>query len=206
MGRYPKSHTFSILSRVHSACATDMVKSDTYHYQSSPNYTQLLTLTLCPFKQLPFKMMSWSALVLVVIHRMSCITLVMCFHHGPRTPNPTAHLHRCWAWQAHLVPLKNMSHVQMARAPCHGPWLSEQSLGWISGCTCSLSWASSCNEQLAEMWGFWGRIWLGITPRFFLLVSYIWIWSDSGENTLLPLTLVTLVSSFLYQWMKSRSA
>lgn len=89
----------------------------------------------------------------------------MCFHHGPRTPNPTAYLHRCWAWQANLVPLKNMPHLQVGRAPCHGPWLSEQSLGWISGCTCSLSWASSRNEQLAEMWGFWGRIWLGIHPK-----------------------------------------
>lgn len=126
----PNPTLFSVSSRVHAACATDVVKSCTAHYQSSLIYTQLLTLTLCPFKQQSFKVTSRSALDLVVTHRRtSCTTSVIRFHHSPRTPNPTAHFRRCWAWRANLAPLRKLSQLQVQTTSCLGPWLSEQSQG-----------------------------------------------------------------------------
>lgn len=90
-GKRPQIPHSSVSSRVHAACATDVVKSCMAHYQSSPTYTQLLTLTLCPFKQQSFKVTSRSALDLVVTHRrMSCITSVITLPSQPTDPQPNS--------------------------------------------------------------------------------------------------------------------
>lgn len=86
----------------------------------------------------------------------------------------------------------------------HSPWPGEQRAGWISALTCSLHWAPSCSEQLAERWGCWGR-WYNLEyhpktlPFGFIHLDPEWCGKISNF-------LCSLATSLLSQWIKTRSA
>lgn len=76
----------------------------------------LNSFTLVPSKQRPWKNMPPEAPVLVAIHRRVSWTplVIRLSPHCSPTPNPKAQLH---AWQVNLGPLKEVSHLQVGRAP-----------------------------------------------------------------------------------------
>lgn len=133
-----------------------------------------------------------SALVLVVMH----------WGHASLTaPKPTAQLHECRGWRANLAPLKKVSHLQVGTAPCHGPWLGEQSPGCISALLVCVGHPRAMNnlQKCGGSGGGEARR-LGTSPRG----SSLWV-HTGGSRVTRENNLTSVVRHFTFITSKSRN-